>query len=95
MDEFNLDNNMEIGTPILKLQNLKNKESTNIPTIKSYNKQVNNDLIGLIKDLESILDNLEESKPIESIQISNEPKKKIITKKNNINKVSFNYFLNS
>jgi len=91
MNEFNLDNDIEIGTPVLKLQNLKNKESTNIPSIKSYNKQVNNDLIGLIKDLESRLDNLEESKPIESIQISNEPKNYNKKKKNNINKVSFNY----
>jgi hypothetical protein len=94
MDEFNLDDNIEIGTPVLKLQNLKNKEPTEntVNNKPSYNKQINNDLIVLIKDLESRLDNLEESKPIESVQVFNEPKKIITKINNNTNKVSLKYY---
>lgn len=59
MNEFNLDNDMEIGTSVSKLQKIKTNE---------------NDLISLIKDLEDRLDNLEESKSVDTIQVSTEPK---------------------
>lgn len=62
MNEFNLDNEMEIGTSVTKLQKMKNND---------------NELINLIKDLEDRLDNLEESKSIDTIQVSTEPKKNI------------------
>ena len=72
MNEFNLDNDIEIGTSVKKLHNV-NK---------------NDELIDLIKDLEDRLDNLEESKSVETIQVFNEPKKnKTKTKLKNDNTI--------
>jgi hypothetical protein len=47
MDEFNFDNNFDIGTPISKLKNKK--------------KSQNDDILFLIKDLENRLDKIESS----------------------------------
>jgi hypothetical protein len=69
MDEFNLNNDTEIGTSVSKLQ-----------------KNNDNELIALIKDLEDRLDSLEETKTIDTIQVSSESKKKI----NNIKKIKNN-----
>ena len=56
MNEFNLDNSYEIGTPTTKL---KNKNQTN-----------NDELFNLIKDLENRLDNIETSNTIDSLQVN-------------------------
>ena len=76
MDQFNLDDNSEIGTPISKLKNTKNKSQTN-----------NDDLYHLIKDLENRLDDIETSKTIDSLQMNtpsvkkDKKDKKVITQK--------------
>lgn len=56
MNEFNLDNSFDIGTPISKL---KNKSPSN-----------NDNLLNLIKDLEDRLDNIETTNTLDSLQIN-------------------------
>jgi len=63
MDEFNFNNNPEIGTPISNLKNYKEKQSNN-----------NAELHLLIKDLSDRLDDIE-TKNIDSVQL-NKPIKK-------------------
>ena len=81
MNEFNLDNNIELGTSVSKLQNIRNKQLND--------KENNNDLKDLIKDLENRLDNLEESNPIDSVQVSNESRKKKNKPKINNNTIKY------
>ena len=71
MDEFDLNNNEEIGTSVSSLQNLRNKQISDkqISDKQINNKQTNKELLVLIKDLESRLDYLEDTKPIETIKV--------------------------
>jgi purine-cytosine permease-like protein len=68
MEEFNLDNNFEIGTSISKLKN-SNKKQTDY-----------NDLLILIKNLSDRLDDIENNN-IDSIQMIDKPIKKEKEKK--------------
>lgn len=62
MNDFNFDDNVEIGTSVSKLK--KKRMSSN-----------NNDLFSLIKDLEDRLDTIETTSAIESLQESTPTKK--------------------
>jgi hypothetical protein len=63
MNEFNFDDNSEIGTSISKLKNTKTKKNDNY------------ELYNLIKNIEDRLDNLELSR-CDSIQLEPEPEPK-------------------
>jgi len=90
MDEFNFDNNFEIGTSISKIKNKKIKQ----PKYNDNNNNNNNntEIINLIKDLETRLDDIESLNIHETIQINTDTD---INKKNSIKsnkkKESFNY----
>ena len=75
MNDFNFDDNIEIGTSVSKLK--KKRMSSN-----------NNELFSLIKDLEDRLDTIETTSAIDSLQ-ENTPTKK--NKKTNNEEPKFKY----